>query len=230
MLRCEVVVTNQMRTYRLYTGQCLQVRTKNPLELPRRDSVAPQVPERPMQRWPMDFVSNKLADCSRFRVLNMVDDCSRFCSGKIVHALIPEACVTRFLDDLAQRVGLSQEMILDSDPKGTRKAMFDWSERADCGSCSKRNPMQNALVESFKGKVRDKCLILRWFWSLRHARQEIHRWRNHYNPRCPHSALEYQSPTEFLMNTTARALSILAVCTLPLDISIKAEKCRSSRP
>jgi putative transposase len=59
---------NHKRTYRLYPEHGLQVRTKKRRKLPRRDQVAPQVPERPMQRWSMDFVSDQLADCRRFRV------------------------------------------------------------------------------------------------------------------------------------------------------------------
>jgi putative transposase len=81
MLRREGLVANRKRTYRLYTEQGLQVRTKKRRKLPRRDRIAPQVPERPMQRWSLDFVSDQLADCRRFRVLNIVDDHSRFCPG-----------------------------------------------------------------------------------------------------------------------------------------------------
>jgi len=46
MLRREGLVLNPKRTYRLYTAEGLQVRTKKRRKLPRRDRVAPQVPER----------------------------------------------------------------------------------------------------------------------------------------------------------------------------------------
>ena len=58
MLRREGLVANRKRTYRLYTEQGLQVRTKKRRKLPRRDRIAPQVPERPMQRWSLDFRVN----------------------------------------------------------------------------------------------------------------------------------------------------------------------------
>ena len=61
LLKREGLVVNHKRTYRLYTEQGLQVRTKRRRKLPRRDRVAPQVPERPMQRWSMDFISDQLA-------------------------------------------------------------------------------------------------------------------------------------------------------------------------
>lgn len=78
----------------------------------------------------------------------MVDDHSRFCSGKIVHALIPEACVARFLDGLPQLVGFSQEMILDNGPEGTSKAMFDW-------------PEQTGVRSRFKGQGKTRAKRLR---------------------------------------------------------------------
>ena len=118
MLRREGLVANRKRTYRLYTEEGLQVRTKKRRKLPRRDRVAPQVPERPMQRWSLDFVSDQLADCRRFRVLNIVDDHSRFCPGQIVDVSISGARVARYLDDLALLHGMPEEIVLDNGPEG----------------------------------------------------------------------------------------------------------------
>jgi len=50
MLRRKGLVLNPKRTYRLDTAEGLQLRMKRRRRLPRRDRVAPQVPERPMQR------------------------------------------------------------------------------------------------------------------------------------------------------------------------------------
>lgn len=95
MPRREGLVANRERTYRLYTVMGLQVRTKKRRELPRRDRVAPRVPERPMQRWSLDFVSDQIANGRRFRVLNIVDDHSRFCPGQIADVSISGARVAR---------------------------------------------------------------------------------------------------------------------------------------
>ena len=232
MLRREGLVVNHKRTYRLYTEQGLQVRTKRRRKLPRRDRVATQVPEKPMQRWSMDFVGDQLADCRRFRVLNIVDDHSRLCPGQIVDVSIPGARVARFLDDLALRIGLPEEIILDNGPEGTGKAMFDWSERTGVRLrfIEPGKPVQNAFVESLNGKIRDECLNLHWFRSLRHAREVIGQWRRHYNTKRPHSALGYLSPTEFLTQTTAPALETLAVSTLSFNTANQPEDSRSNRP
>ena len=208
------------------------MRTKKRRKLPRRDRVSPQVPERPMQRWSMDFVSDQLADCRRFRVLNIIDDYSRVCPGQIVGLSISGARIARFLDDLAVRVGLPEEIVLDNGPEGTSKAMFEWSERTGVRLrfIEPGKPVQNAFVESFNGKFRDECLNLHWFRSLSHAREEIENWRHHYNTKRPHSALGYQPPAAFLIATTASALETLAVSTLTLDTQTRPENSGSPWP
>lgn len=244
MLRREGLVANPKRTYRLYTAEGLQVRTKKRRKLPRRDRVAPRVPDGPMQRWSLDFVSDQLADCRRFRVLNVIDDYSRICPGQIVDVSISGARITRFLDDLALRVGLPKEIVLDNGPEGTSKAMFDWSEKTGVRLrfIAPGKPLQNAFVESFNGKIRDECLNLRrhcrsdqWrsngdFRSLRHAREEIESWRRHYNNERPHSAPGYLSPNEFLTTNAAAELEILEVSAPPLNTQPQSGDSSLSRP
>jgi putative transposase len=65
-------------------------------------------------------------------------------------------------------------------------------------------------------KPRLPHLNLHWFRSLRHAREEIERWRQHYNTERPHSALGYRTPMEMLTTNAATALEPLAGSTLPL--------------
>ncbi|MEM8755795.1 MAG: transposase, partial [Pseudomonadota bacterium] len=90
--------------------------------------------------------------------------------------------------------------------------------------------VQNAFVESFNGKFRDECLNLHWFRSLRHAREKIDRWRDHYNTERPHSALGYIPPKEFLNLIAAPALETLAVSASSLDPQYQPENSISPRP
>lgn len=75
------LVINRKRTYRLYCEQGLQVRTRRRKRLLRPRTPMP-LPDRPNQRWSMDFVSNQLASGRRFRVLNILDGFSRECVGQ----------------------------------------------------------------------------------------------------------------------------------------------------
>lgn len=208
LLKREGLVQNPKRTYRLYKAAGLQVRTKVRRKLPRRDRVVIAVPERPMQRWSLDFMSDQLADYRRFRILNVVDDHSKVCPGQIVDLSIPGARLVRFLDELGQRSGLPEEIVLDNGPEGTSRAMFDWSERTGVvlRFIEPGKPVQNAFIESFNGRFRDECLNQHWFRSLRDARTRIEDWRRHYNTGRPHSALGYRTPVE-IINTHASSLA-----------------------
>lgn len=212
MLRREGLVRNHKRTERLYRAEGLQVRTKKRRKLPRRDRIAPQVPERAMQRWSLDFMSDQLADCRRFRILNIVDDHSRVCPGQIVSLSISGARLAGYLDEIGLEHGLPEEIVLDNGPEGTSRAMFEWSERTGVRLrfIQPGKPVQNAFIESFNGRLRDECLNLHWFRSLRHAQAEIATWRHQYNTVRPHSALGYRAPMEVLTTTAAPALEPLA--------------------
>jgi putative transposase len=230
LLRREGLVVNAKRTYRLYRAEGLQVRTKKRRKLPRRDRIAPQVPMRPMQRWSLDFMSDQLADHRRFRILNIVDDHSRFCPGQIVDVSISGARLARYLDELAEHHGLPQEIVLDNGPEGTSRAMFQWSERTGVRLrfIEPGKPVQNAFVESFNGRLRDECLNLHWFRSLRHAREEITAWRHHYNSQRPHSGLGYRTPLECV--TTAPPPEPRVGATAALIAHSQPENSSSLRP
>jgi putative transposase len=51
-----------------------------------------------------------------------------------------------------------------------------------------------AVLESFNGKLRDELLNGKIFTSLLEAQVLIENWRNEYNQFIPHSSLAYRSP------------------------------------
>ena len=57
--------------------------------------------------------------------------------------------------------------------------------------------MQNELVESLIGRLRDERLNEHVFTSYRHARELIEEWRVDYNARRPHTSLQGLTPMEF---------------------------------
>jgi putative transposase len=60
------------------------------------------------------------------------------------------------------------------------------------------NPVQNAHIESFNGRLRDECLNVHQFVSLEDARQKIEAWRLDYNQHRPHGSLGHLTPCEFV--------------------------------
>ena len=63
LLKTEGLVVNKKHTYRLYTEEGLQVRTKKRKKL-QRPRLVMDVPSRLNQRWSMDFVSGQLVSVS----------------------------------------------------------------------------------------------------------------------------------------------------------------------
>ena len=58
-------------------------------------------------------------------------------------------------------------------------------------------PTDNAVIESFNGRLRDECLNQHWFLSLDEARAVTEAFREDYNRVRPHGALGNRTPSEF---------------------------------
>lgn len=198
LLKSEGQVINKKRTYRVYTKESLQVRTKRRKKL-QRPRLPMDVPLQINERWSMDFVSDQLSSSRRFRVLNIVDDYSREMVGQLVSVSITGNQVARFLDKLQESRSLPKSIVCDNGTEFTSKAMFFWSKESGVklSFIQPGKPTQNAFVESLNGKFRNECLNQHWFRSLDEARWEIDKWREHYNNVRPHSSLNYLPPVVF---------------------------------
>lgn len=200
LLRQELGVINHKRVERLYAQEGLQL-PKRRKKLRRNWSrVMPvEVPIRPLQRWSLDFIHDSLRDGRWFRALTVVDDFSRECPAIAVDTSISGQRVTRVLEELAQRTGLPQVLVMDNGTEFTSKAMLCWAEErgVKLHFIDPGRPIQNAYIESFNGKFRDECLNQHWFGNLQEAARMIEAWRKDYNLARPHSSLGYLAPETF---------------------------------
>jgi len=100
-------------------------------------------------------------------------------------------------DCLAQRY--AKMITVDNGPEFIGKALDAWAHRhVKLVFNRPGKPIDNRYIESFNGRLRDKCLNVNWFMSLGHAREIIGEWREDYNSIRPHSALGTLTPEEFL--------------------------------
>jgi putative transposase len=67
------------------------------------------LPLMPNQRWSLDFVSDQLTDGRRFRILTVVDDCTRECLALIADTSLSGARVARELATLFDTRGHNLE-------------------------------------------------------------------------------------------------------------------------
>ena len=68
-------------------------------------------------------------------------------------------------------------------------------------------PTDNALIESFNGRLRAECLNESWFFSLEDAEEKISNWRTYYNEQRPYSALGNLAPKDFASTCQASLAS-----------------------
>lgn len=58
-------------------------------------------------------------------------------------------------------------------------------------------------MKSFNGKMREECLNAHWWRTIEEARRAIDTFREDHNKVRPHSALNYQTPEEFVKRSLA---------------------------
>lgn len=199
LLRREGFAVNVKRIHRMYKEERLQVRRKRRKRVAAAPRVALAVPSRPHERWSMDFMSDSFGDGRKFRVLNVVDDCTRVCTAMEVDTSLPGERVTRVLDRAAARYGWPERIVVDNGPEFTGKALDRWAYQrgVELHFIQPGKPVQNAFVESFNGRVRDECLNLHYFETLASARRTLTDWRIDYNERRPHRSLKQSTPREY---------------------------------
>jgi putative transposase len=199
VLRREGWPVNRKRVLRLYREEGLAVRRRGK----KRRSQVPRPVRAPLsgrnERWSMDFMSDTLSSGRRLRCLTIIDEFSRECLAIHVAHSIPAVGVIAVLERLREERGLPNVIVTDNGSEFTSRAFDAWAyaRGVKIDFIQPGKPVQNAFIESFNGTLRDDCLNLHWFLSLKDAQQTIEDWRRDYNEVRPHSSLGGLTPTEY---------------------------------
>jgi putative transposase len=190
---------NWKKLYRLYREERLTVRKRGGRKRALGTRAPMAIPQGANQRWSLDFVSDSLAHGRRFRVLCVIDDFSRECLATVVDTSLTGYRVARELDRIAEMRGLPCMVVSDNGTELTSNAILRWQEErgVEWHYIAPGKPMQNGLVESFNGRLRDECLNEHLFSSLSRARELIAAWRDDYNHHRPHTSLDGLTPREY---------------------------------
>jgi len=201
MLERQGVVMNMKKLRRLYREEKLQVRKRGGRKRALGTRRPMVLPDRPNERWSLDFVSDAFTDGRRFRVLAVVDDHTRECLALVADTSLSGRRVCRELDAIIARRGMPRTIVSDNGTELTSIAVLKWCQDTGIGwhYIAPGKPMQNGLVESFNGSFRDECLNETLFSSLAEARTRINSWQEDYNQHRPHSSLGYVTPSEYTM-------------------------------
>ena len=199
LLRREGHAVNRKRVQRLYREEKLTVRrrggrkramgTRRPIEAALAVN----------QRWSLDFVSDQMTDGRRFRILTVVDNCTRECLALVADTSISGLRVARELDAIIRWRGRPMTIVSDNGTELTSNAILSWADQTGVGwhYIAPGKPQQNGYNESFNGRLRDELLNETLFRSLRHARAVLEDWRRDYNEQRPHSRLGWLTPRAY---------------------------------
>jgi putative transposase len=200
LLRREGWKVNAKRVYRLYDEENLKVRSVERKKIARRQRIPQSQARGPNQCWSADFVSDKLADGRSIRILTVIDQFTRECvwleADRSMNGLKVVTALTRAIDE---RGAAPDSITLDNGSEFAGRAMECWAIQTGVQLCFIRpgRPVENGFIESFNGRLRDECLNVEWFPTLADAREKLAQWRDHYNLRRPHSALDDRAPAVF---------------------------------
>ena len=199
LLDREGIRMNHKKFRRLYREEKLQVKRRGGRKRAlgtRRPMVLPSAPN---QRWSLDFVSDAFADGRRFRILAVVDDCTRECLALVPDTSLSGIRVARELDAVIARRAKPRTCVSDNGTELTSVAILKWCQerKVEWHYIAPGKPQQNAFAESFIGSLRDECLNETLFSSLAEAKALLAEWCDDYNKTRPHSSLNNQAPAEF---------------------------------
>jgi putative transposase len=200
MLQREGIHMNHKKLIRIYAEEQLQVRRRGGRKRALGMRRPMEVPDRPNQRWSLDFVSDAFTDGRRFRILTVVDDFSKENVLLVPDTSISGLRVTRELDQAFAERGMPRKIVSDNGTEFTSMAILKWVQDngLDWHYIQPGKPTQNAFIESFNGKLRDECLNETLFASLSDAREELANWQDDYNNHRPHSSIGNLTPSEFV--------------------------------
>jgi putative transposase len=172
MLRPEFPGVNHKRVYCLFTQARLAERRRKKVKRTASERVPLRLPLRVNEVWSMNFVIDSLARGRCLKYLTVADDFSHESVDIAVDFGISGEYVTRVPYRAALFRGYPQAVRTGNGPEFTGRAFMAWAH----SQCilhiliEPRRSMQNAYIESFNGKFRDKFLNKHWFETLRHAR------------------------------------------------------------
>jgi len=205
--RIRLTVVKQFETigknafHRLWTLLKLQVKPRK-----RKRTRQKPLPEAiglratgPNQIWCMDFMKDWTMGGQSIRILSVVDEFTRECLALVPARSFKAEAVVAQLEWLVYERGAPRHVRSDNGPEFIATTVADWAQAAgvklvrSAPGC----PWHNPYAESIHSRIRDEFTEVVVFGSLAEAIVLCEAYRKWYNTARRHSALAYQTPTEF---------------------------------
>jgi putative transposase len=206
LLRREGLQVNRKRVRRIWQKEGLQVKKRQKRK--RKSGVTVLIPQKAASLnhvWTVDFVHDRLSGSGNLRLLSVIDEFTRQCLCLRVERSLKSEQVRETLEVLFKDYGKPLYLRSDNGSEFISRCLQSWLSKQGTKPLfiEPGSPWQNGKCESFNGKLRDECLNMEWFDTLKEAQVAIEAWRDEYNTFRPHSALDYQTPDAFATATKA---------------------------
>ena len=199
LLRREGWAVGKKLVYRLYREMGLSMRTKRRRRLASQSREIVPAATGVNERWSMDFITARMENGSYFRVLTLIDQYPRECLALESARSMTGVKVAAWHDGVVVARDKPKSIQVDNGTEFQSRAMDAWAYRQGVRLDFIRpgKPVENGLIESFNGRLRDECLNTHLFWTMEEAREILQDWRMDYNRARPHGALGHQTPFEY---------------------------------
>ncbi len=199
MLRAEGWKMNHKRVERIWREEGLKVPKKQPKRARLYLNDGSCIRLRPCWKnhvWSYDFVTDRLNNGKRIRMLTVIDEFTRKCLAIKVGNTLKAHHVLDTLSTLFITEGVPGYIRSDNGSEFTASTLRQWLQCIGVKTAyiEPGSPWENGYNESFNGKLRDELLNTEIFYTLKEAQILIEQWRVHYNEVRPHSSLGYRPP------------------------------------
>jgi putative transposase len=222
ILRREGWEVNLKRVHRLWRQEGLKVprRVRKRRRLGSSEQSAQrQRATRINQVWSYDFIFDQSEDGRRLKWLPVVEEYSRENLALEVEREMDHRNVIAVLERLVAERGAPEFLRSDNGSEFIAREVREWIKERGFKTLyiAPGSPWENPYSESFNSRFRDEFLNRESFVSLLEAKVLGREYRQDYNERRPHSALDYRTPAEFAQRCLAAASAALR---LPQDSAL----------
>jgi putative transposase len=199
LLKTEGWQVNHKRVERIWREQGLKVPRRQPkrrrLYLNNGSCIRLR-PLYPKHVWSYDFVWDRLSSGKKIRLLTIIDEYTRECLKIRVDYQIKSDDVLDELTNLFLTKGIPDHIRSDNGSEFTAHTLRQWLSDLGVKTAyiSPGSPWENGFNERFNGSLRDECLNLEQFDTLKEAQVIVEQWVREYNHIRPHSSLQYNPP------------------------------------
>ena len=202
LLREDNWLVNFKRVYRLWCQEGLKIRKKQIKRLytgTSNNSYDRKRPEYYNHVWSYDFMTERLENGRRVRLLTVLDEYTRECLAIDVAKSFRGQDVVGLLRYLFAIRGHPAYIRSDNGQEFVSKVVKKWFRVSGMETLciAPSSPWENGYIESFNGKLRDELLNRELFLSINELRYVVDRWRMDYNHYRPHSSPDYMAPAAF---------------------------------